>query len=312
MSTERSVVAVVLNGGAGSGCPPEQVDQLHRKFAAVGVQAEVRHVQGGEQIQSAVREAMQAGAASVVAAGGDGTVSAVAASLAGTATPMGVLPLGTLNHFAKDLRIPLDQDGAIATIAAGHQLAVDAGEVNGRLFINNSSLGLYPDIVRDRNLRQRRLGHGKWRALFDASIKAARLYPLLNVEIDLDGQTLARRTPFVFIGNNDYTMEGFEIGERKALDRGLLSLYLTHRMGRFGLLGLAVLALLRRLQQARDFDVVAARQFTVHTHHRRLRVATDGEVTLMETPLRYRVRPGVLRVIVPAEAHRPANTGTSA
>lgn len=293
-------VTVVLNGGAGAGCPPERVQQLQDKFADVGVRAEVRHVHSGEQIQEVARDAMTRGASSVVAAGGDGTVSAVAAMLAGTGTPLGVLPLGTLNHFAKDLGIPLDEEGAIATIASGHRLAVDAGEVNGRLFINNSSLGLYPDIVRDRNQRQRRLGHGKWRALLDASIKAARRYPLLDVEVDFGGQSVARRTPFVFIGNNDYTMEGFEIGERQALDRGLLSLYLTHKMGRFGLLRLAVLALLRRLQQARDFDVIAARQFTVRTHHRRMRVATDGEVTVMETPLRYRIRPGALQVIVPA------------
>jgi diacylglycerol kinase family enzyme len=176
------------------------------------------------------------------------------------------------------------------------------GEVNGRVFINNSSLGLYPEIVRDREQRQRRLGHGKWRALFEASIAAARRYPVLKVHVDADGQTLVRRTPFVFIGNNEYTMEGFEIGARPALDRGTLSLYLTQRMGRFGLLQLAVMALFKRLQQARDFDVLALKEFTVRTRHAQLRVATDGEVTRMETPLHYRVRPGALRVIVPVES----------
>ena len=154
-------------------------------------------------------------------------------------------------------------------------------------------------LFRSRNQRQRRLGHGKWRALLDASIGAARRYPVLHVEIELHGQVLARRTPFVFVGNNEYTMEGFEIGGRRALDRGELSLYLTQRMGRFGLLQLAVRALLHRLQQSRDFDVVAARQFTVHTQHQHLRVATDGEVSMMATPLRYLVRPGALQVIVP-------------
>ena len=123
---------------------------------------------------------------------------------------------------------------------------------------------------------------------------------MLRVEIEVDGQHLVRRTPFVFIGNNQYTMEGFEIGERAALDRGELSLYLTHRMGRFGLLQLAFMALLRRLDQARDFDVLTAREFVVTTGHRRRRVATDGEVTVMETPLHYRLRPAALRVVVPA------------
>ncbi len=212
---------------------------------------------------------------------------------------MGVLPMGTLNHFAKDLGIPLGQDEAVANIANGRVLAVDVGEVNGRIFINNSSLGLYPDIVRERERRQRRLGYGKWRALLEASINAARRYPVLSVQIELEGKAYERRTPFVFVGNNRYTMEGFEIGERPALTNGELSLYVTQRKGRFGLLYLALLALFKRLDQARDFDVVCAQEFKVHTHHRMLQVATDGEVTPMETPLRYRVRPGALRVIVP-------------
>ena len=298
-------VTVILNAGAGGGHAPQAVERLRGKFAAAGLLPNVLQVRG-EQIHAETRNAVAAGVGAVVAGGGDGTVSAVAAMLCGTATPLGVLPMGTLNHFAKDLGIPLDEDAAIANVAAGHRKAVDVGEVNGRVFINNSSLGLYPDIVRERNHRQHRLGHGKWRALLDASINAARRYPVLDVTIELDGQTLARRTPFVFIGNNAYTMEGFEIGERRALDQGLLSLYLTHRMGRFGLLQLAVRALLHRLQQARDFDIVAAQQFTVHTHHRHLRVATDGEVSMMNTPLRYSTRPGALRVVVPAGPQTPA------
>ena len=298
-------VTVILNAGAGGGHAPEAVERLRGKLAAAGLQPNVLQV-SGEQIQAETRNAVAAGVGAVVAGGGDGTVSAVAAMLCGTTTPLGVLPMGTLNHFAKDLGIPLDEDAAIANVAAGQCKTVDVGEVNGRVFINNSSLGLYPDIVRERNQRQHRLGHGKWRALLDASINAARRYPVLDVTIELDGQTLARRTPFVFIGNNAYTMEGFEIGERRGLDQGLLSLYLTHRMGRFGLLQLAVRALMHRLQQARDFDVVAAQQFTVYTHHRHLRVATDGEVSMMNTPLRYSTRPGALQVIVPTGPQTPA------
>lgn len=300
MHASDTRVTVILNVGAGGGCPLEAVQRLRSKLAATGLQPDVRQVRG-EQILLETRHAVAAGVGAVLAVGGDGTVSAVAAALAGTTTPMGVIPMGTLNHFAKDLGIPLDEDAAVATVAAGHCRAVDVGEVNDRVFINNSSLGLYPDIVRERNQRQRRLGHGKWRALFDASINAARRFPLLNVEIKLEGRIVARRTPFVFVGNNAYTMEGFEIGERRALDHGELSLYLTQRMGRFGLLQLAMRALLHRLQQSRDFDVVAAHHFTVHTHHKHLRVATDGEVSMMNTPLRYRVRPGALQVIVPTE-----------
>jgi diacylglycerol kinase family enzyme len=301
MRSMAEPIPVIVNATAGNGSNPGWTEGLEQKFAAAGLPAKVHLMQQGSEIEPAVAKAVKQGARIVVAGGGDGTVSAVAAGLVDTGVALGVLPMGTLNHFAKDLGIPLEQEPAVAVIARGRELEVDVGEVNGRIFINNSSLGLYPDIVRDREQRQRRLGHGKWRALLEASIAAARRYPVLGVQIEVDGQKLTRRTPFVFIGNNVYTMEGFEIGERAALTDGQLSLYLTHRMGRFGLLRLAFMALLRRLDQARDFDVLAAREFTVDTRHRRLRVATDGEVTVMAPPLNYRVRPGALRVLVPAD-----------
>ena len=297
--TVTTPITVIVNATAGAGLSADWARTLEEKFAAAGLQAQVRVVEKGSDIEPTVRAAVKDGAQIVVAGGGDGTVSAVAAGLVDTEVTLGVMPMGTLNHFAKDLGIPLDQDQAIAVIAGGRRLDVDTGEVNGRIFINNSSLGLYPDIVREREHRQRRLGHSKWRSLFEASITAARRFPVLTVEVEVKGKTLLRRTPFVFIGNNEYTMEGFEIGERAALNQGTLSLYLTHRMGRFGLLQLAFMALFKRLQQARDFDMLTARQFVVRTRHQRLRVATDGEVTMMDTPLRYRLRPGALRVLVP-------------
>ncbi len=155
--------------------------------------------------------------------------------------------------------------------------------------------------MQERERQQDRLGRGKWPAFAWACLAALRRYSFHTVRLRVDGEEHVRRTPFVFVGNNEYTMEGFEIGERAALDKGRLSLYLTHRMGRFGLLHLAFMALLRRLDQARDFDVLTARDFLVKTGHRRLRVATDGEVTAMEPPLRYRLRPGALTVLVPPD-----------
>ncbi|GAC1603482.1 MAG: diacylglycerol kinase family protein [Ramlibacter sp.] len=301
-----AAIPVIVNAAAGTGSTPDWARALPGQFAAAGLQADVQVMKQGSDIVPAAQAAVKRGATIVVAGGGDGTVSAVATGLVGTGVALGVLPMGTLNHFAKDLAVPLDLQQAIAVIAAGRQIDVDVGEVNGRIFINNSSLGIYPEIVRDRELRQSRLGHGKWRALLEASITAARRYPVLDVHIEVQGETLLRRTPFVFIGNNEYTMEGFAIGERKALDRGCLSLYLSHRMGRFGLLRLAFMALLRRLDQARDFEMLMATGFVVKTGHRNLRVATDGEVTMMQTPLTYRLRPRALRVIAPGSNVPPA------
>ncbi len=299
---DAAPATVILNAGAGEGNAADEARRLEQRFAASGVAAHAVLVNDGAQITQAAAAAVQAGAALVVAGGGDGTVSAVASQLAGTGTALGVLPLGTLNHFAKDLGIPLQLDDAVEVIARGRAMPLDAAEVNGRLFINNSSLGLYPDIVLDRERQRRRLGRGKWRALLAACAHAARRYPVLTLQIDLNGQAYERRSSFVFIGNNEYLMEGFNIGERASISAGRLSLYVTQRTGRFGLLRLALRALAGRLRQARDFDMVTARSLVVRTPQRRVRVATDGEVQVMESPLHYRIRPGALRVIVPAPA----------
>ncbi|MES3000474.1 MAG: diacylglycerol kinase family protein [Pseudomonadota bacterium] len=300
---QRAPVQVIANGASGQGCPPEWARDVEDKFRELGIEAQVTLVQGGEEILSTADSAVRGGARIVVASGGDGTVSAVASKLADTGVMLGVLPMGTLNHFAKDLGIALELDEAVRTIARGHCIAVDVAEVNGRVFINNSSLGLYPDIVLDREHQRRRLGRGKWRALLAASLHAAKRYPVLAFDIDADGQRLSRRSAFAFIGNNEYTMEGFEIGERSGgLRNGKLSLYVTQRTGRFGLLRLAFRALFHRLRQANDFDVITARSLVVNTRHRHMRVATDGEVTRMQTPLNYRVRPAALHVIVPEPA----------
>ena len=299
----RKRVTVIANGTAGQGgCAEGWPEEVSRHCAALGLDAQVVLVQGGQGIEDAVDAAVKTQPAIVVAAGGDGTVSAVASRLAGTGMRMGVLPMGTLNHFAKDLRIPLDLEGAVNVLASGRELAVDVGEVNGRIFVNNSSLGLYPDIVRDRDLQRRRLGRSKWPALFTASLHALRRYPVLTFRIEIDGQSIVRRSAFAFIGNNEYQMEGFNIGEREGLTDGKLSLYVSQRVGRFGLVRLAFRALVGRLKQASDFDVVTAASLVVDTRLARMRVATDGEITWMDTPLKYRVRPADLRVMVPAQA----------
>jgi diacylglycerol kinase family enzyme len=294
-----SRISVIINGSAGSGHDDAAATDLRARFAAAGIEAEITLAQGGAGMIDAARAALARGAPLVAAGGGDGTINAVASVLVDSGVPFGVLPLGTLNHFAKDLGIPLGLDDAVRNLASGRPRQVDVGEVNGRVFLNNSSLGLYADIVHDREKQQRSLGRGKWPAALWATLSALRRYPILSVGLLVDGAPLARRTPFVFIGNNEYRMAGLAIGERSCLDCGTLSLYVAQRPGRMGLLRFAWRALWGRLAQERDFDVLLASELEITTRRRSLRVATDGEVNVMHTPLRYRVRPGALTVIVP-------------
>jgi diacylglycerol kinase family enzyme len=163
-------------------------------------------------------------------------------------------------------------------------------------------LGLYPSIVRERE-RQQRLGWGKWPAYVWAALSVLRRYPFLNIRLGVDGKELKSRTPFVFIGNNEYEMETLNIGGRACLDAGELSLYMTLRTGRLGLVRLALRALVGGLHQEKDFLALRTKEIWIGTKHKRLRVALDGEVRMMEPPLHYLVRPRVLRVLVPTKAH---------
>ena len=312
MTAMHSAVPVIVTPGAGGGHDEVDAQRIVSALGAAGVAAAVHSPRAGEDLGTLVARVMRDHPPVVIGGGGDGTISAVAAGLVGTDTALGVLPLGTLNHFARDLTIPLDLDGAARVIAAGHRATVDVGEVNGRVFVNNSSLGLYPEIVRDRELQRRRLGRGKWAALAWASITVLRRYPFLDVAMHIHGHSEARRTAFVFIGNNEYDMEGFDIGSRVRLDGGILSVYVTQRCGRAGLFLLALRALVGRLRQAKDLDALTCQTMTVETRPRRLRVANDGEVVMMDTPLRYRVRPGALNVLVAApEPEAPPGGATS-
>jgi YegS/Rv2252/BmrU family lipid kinase len=292
-------IEVILNASSGTRDNVALEERLQELFARDGVVAKVALAQSGREINELAKRSALGDADVVVAGGGDGTINSVTSELLNTKKTLGVLPLGTMNHFAKDLHIPLELEAAVETIIKGDVANVDLGEVNGHIFVNNSSLGLYPSIVRERK-KQQQLGWGKWPAYVWAAIAVLRRYPFLNIRLDVDGKELVSRTPFVFIGNNEYKMETLTIGGRACLDAGQLSLYITNRTGRFGLVRLAWRALFGGLRQDKDFLAMCTKEIWIETRHKRIRVALDGEVTIMEPPLHYQVLPGRLRVLAPA------------
>jgi diacylglycerol kinase family enzyme len=299
VATKEAALSVIVNASAHSDGAAGVAAELTRQFQAAGIQPAIRLAKSGASIGDEVGAAMLTKPEMIVVGGGDGTLNAAASLLVGSEIALGVLPLGTLNHFARDLRIPLELDQAIAVIAEGHCARVDVGEVNDRCFLNNSSIGIYPHMVMKREQQQQWLGRAKWPAFAWAALAVLRRYPFVEVQLDVDGHSLARKTPFVFVGNNRYEMEGFRIGERARLDGGELSLYVANRTRRLGLVRLALRALFGHLDQATDFDTACARQIDVRTRRAHIHVATDGEIHRMETPLRYRISPRALKVVVP-------------
>jgi YegS/Rv2252/BmrU family lipid kinase len=296
----KESIEVIINIESGADRKEELRDRLVEIFSATEHDARISLARNGKEVIELARRAAQSDSSIIVAGGGDGTVNTVASALVGTNKTLGVLPLGTLNHFARDLHIPLDSEDAARTILAGHTTEVDVGEVNDLVFLNNSSLGLYPRIVRERE-KQQRLGSGKWSAFFWATLAVLRRYPFLDVRLSADGKDFSSRTPLVFIGNNEYEMESLNVGVRACLNAGNLSLYITRDTGRFGLIRLAFRALFGGLRNDKDFIALCSKEIWIETKQRLLRVAMDGEVMVMQPPLHYRIRPLSLRVLVPAE-----------
>lgn len=292
-------VTAIVNSEAGSGSAGEiDAEELRGLFRDAGIEADVRIIPGG-RIGEAAEEAVRSGVDAVVAGGGDGTIRAVAARLAGGPIPLGVLPVGTLNHFARDLGIPLDLPGAVRVIAQGAIHHLDVGEVNGEIFVNNSVLGFYPPVVKVRDRERHEMQRGKWAATISAAFKVLPRHPPLRIRVRAGEHDLVRETLFAFIGNNEYEMSAFSYGARSRLDSGNLYLYIAKIQSRLGLLGLLLLSLFRDIKGTDRLDCLSAPELTIEMKQRTVPVYLDGEVTVLETPLRYRNRVRDLRVILP-------------
>ena len=290
---------VIINRGGGS-FADDKVERLRPLFEAHRIDAKILAVDPGDLDRHCGEVAKEHGVDALVAAGGDGTIRTAAAAVAGTDMPLGILPLGTLNHFAKDAGIPLDLEEAVAAIAGGRTRRVDVAEVNGRVFINNSAVGLYPQLVREREAQQKRLGRSKQFAAVVAALRTMWRFSRHRLTLRIEGQEAPIETALLFVGNNRYAMRPFALGTREAIDRGELCIYspLADTAPRF--LAVSLRAIFGREREQGDFVTLdGVRAAEIGSRYKRLMVATDGEATSMETPLRYRIRAGALKLLVP-------------
>jgi diacylglycerol kinase family enzyme len=278
---------------------PDAAAKLAAAFAATGCTADVQ-VASGDRLSGLASAAVHRGEPAIAAAGGDGTLSTIAAVLAGTGTALGILPMGTLNHFAKDLGIPLALDDAVRAIAAGHRRPIDVGDVNGRPFINNASVGAYPRIVAEREQRMRR-GRSKWQAQALAALTVWMDHRLVRMSIRGDGINRSVKTPFLFVGNNVYGLEGGDVGRRDALDRGVLHVCLAPDISRAGAAALVAASLFGHLGRLQRLESILTPTLAVDAPHSRLQLSLDGEITTLDLPLAFSIRPGVLQVLAPEQ-----------
>lgn len=232
----------------------------------------------------------------IAAVGGDGTISAVAGHLAKTDAVLVPIPGGTLNNFTKDLGVEQDIELAIRAANKGSVTAVDIASVNDRYFVNNSSIGIYPQSLKVRERTEDKLG--KWPAAVYGIVRA--LVRFRAYKVTLAGRTIV--TPFVFVGNNDYKIDTIDLAGRTKLTGGKLSVYAVRSARRWGLVRLFGSALLGKLNSANELAVHHAAVITIAASSKRrkkISVSRDGEVMTCTLPLRYEMHKGGLRVVAP-------------
>lgn len=290
-------VVILANRGSGS-FTTEAAQGLQKKAHRLGVEAELRLLEPGNSATVVTRRLLDEGATTIAVAGGDGTLRGVAQALAGTSARLLPLPGGTFNHFARDLGINGPPPRPLELLVTGETRQVDVGEVNGHVFLNNSSLGLYPTLVSERE-REEQLGKNRWEALLVAGFSALRRHPSVTVRLSAGGKEFVRRAPVVFVGNNEYQMEGLRIGRRERLNGGELCVYVLHGHGGLALLRYLGRSLVGRLYREGDFDYLSTQAVRIESRHNKIKVALDGEVMRLAQPLEYKIRPRALRVLAP-------------
>lgn len=294
-----NTIAVILNPDAGLGNHQEDVRRAVEAMQDQGRHMRLIRLAPEKPWKVQIDTLLAEGVETMVAAGGDGTVNSIAACLLDTDCRLGVVPTGTVNHFAKHIGMPREVAAALEVIGRGHTERIDVGEVNGIPFLNFSSLGLYADIL-TAFIERQRLGWPKRLALLRAVMDIVRPYPPLHIGFAKEANEIKVRTPLVLIGNNRYDLGGIHLLQAgDGLRDGILQVAYLHNHGRLGLLRLCLSAFCRVGQLQRDVTVTGLRSFQITSPQDSLPVAIDGEMRLLQPPLQYDVRPQALRVIVP-------------
>ncbi len=301
---------IVMNAASGHSDADEERQIMAGVFENAGRKFEFLKIEDPSQIKEVCERAVRLAAQHlgvVVAAGGDGTINAVASAVLGTGCPFGVLPQGTFNYFGRVHGIPQETRAAATALLGASVSPVQVGQVNGQIFLVNASLGLYPQLLEDREAWKQQLGRSRLVAFLSGLSTLLKARGQLKLEIELAGQRVFLRTPTLFVGNNhlQLTRVGIDDNHAGAVNRGELAGIALRPIGTLALFGLLARGLLGRLGEADNIDSFSFRTLSVSPRSRkRLKVATDGEVTWMKTPLVFQVAADPLLLLAPAPQDR--------
>ena len=290
---------VILNSRSGKGSKVDLRQTLRSMATTLGVTCDIMSVQDPSQVMEAAGKAAGSNYDVVIVGGGDGTINAVAGELVGTGKRLGVLPLGTFNYFARDVGVPTDLEEAFRTCFEGETRSVTVGEVNGRVFLNNASIGLYPFILAWREQTYRRWGRNRFLAYWSMLTALLRVRVNMKLTITSNGNRQIVRTPLLFVARNASQLEEFRVPGVRCVSEDGFSVYALRAVGKLGLLRVAWHTLAGKLQPHYDFEMVCTNALRVESRRMLRTVAVDGERVKMLAPLEFRVREAALSILVP-------------
>ena len=299
---------IVLNAGSGH----SDTDTVSRTIADVLNGAhrphEILRVEDPQQLGASARQAVikaQQTNGVVVAAGGDGTLNSVAQATLGSGCTFGVIPQGTFNYFGRTHGISSDTAEATRALLTARMQPVQVGLVNDRVFLVNASVGLYPQLLKDREETKQQLGRSRLVAAWSALLTLLRGYRPMSIRLQHEGRLHQLRTLTLFIGNNRLQLEQVGLGEADAVEEGKLVAILLRPVPTASLLGLAVKGAMKDLGRAHGVDHFVLTELTVtpaSKRSQRIRIAVDGEIDWVRTPIEFRVAPQPLLLLTPINA----------
>jgi diacylglycerol kinase family enzyme len=284
-----------FNPSSGAKLSDAEKEELKKAAQEAGLEviALTRDLDCGQTI----RERMARGVRLFVAAGGDGTINNLVQSLVNTDAKLAVIPVGTYNHFAKDLEIPLDWREALKLVNEGATRDVDTGRINERFFVNNISLGLYPELVAKREEHGR--DYPRWKARILAAYSTLKKYPHVTLNVESAHHQEVVRTHVFMVSNNSYDLSRIGVeAARDTLEGGRLSVYWLPHISRLKLTSFVTHYLAGRVRETPGFRSFRTTAMKIQSPHRSFRVGVDGEVFTMTTPLAITIVPKSLLVIV--------------
>ena len=304
-------VALVLNGAAGKKNARAQEVPIRDRLAPQVASFACYPSSKGSDIPAAALRAVQDGADLVLALGGDGTQSAVAGAVAGTRAVMGVLPGGTFNYFARELGVGDTVDAAITTLLSGQVRALHVGEVNGRIFLNNASFGVYPAILERREAIYRRWGRSRIAAYWSVLMTLRDMRDPMHLSLTVNGVRRDMHTPLAFAARSAFQLDSLGLDGADAVRDGQVALFLAKGHTPRHLMAAAFRLAFGRVAHGQDFELVLADDILIETHKRQRLLAFDGEKQRMTGPFRLRVLRDALSVIVPAPVFASDSAPTS-